>query len=128
MAAQGAGAGGESFSLRSPQHVGVYRSRRSEQGWRAQFSFANKVINLGTYDTAEDAARVWNETALLLRGEAATLNPVEPLVPAGYVQGELRLPSQKAAAAVKAAAQAAGLSESVIQGIKVVSHSSIHYA
>ena len=43
MAAQGAGAGGESFSLRSPQHVGVYRSRRSEQGWRAQFSFANKV-------------------------------------------------------------------------------------
>lgn len=65
---------------------------------------------------------------LCCAGEAATLNPVEPLVPAGYVQGELRLPSQKAAAAVKAAAQAAGLSESVIQGIKVVSHSSIHYA
>jgi hypothetical protein len=45
--AQGAGAGGESFSLRSPQHVGVYRSRRSEQGWRAQFSFANKVGAFG---------------------------------------------------------------------------------
>jgi hypothetical protein len=28
-----------------------------------------QVINLGTYDAADDAARVWNEAALLLRGE-----------------------------------------------------------
>jgi hypothetical protein len=35
--------GQEGFSLRNPQYVGVYRSRRTEQGWRAQFSYANKV-------------------------------------------------------------------------------------
>jgi hypothetical protein len=35
--------GSQGFSLRSAQYVGVYRSRRAEQGWRAQFSFANKV-------------------------------------------------------------------------------------
>jgi hypothetical protein len=36
-------AGQEGFVLRNPQYVGVYRSRRTEQGWRAQFSYANKV-------------------------------------------------------------------------------------
>lgn len=148
-AAGAAGAsGGDStqakFSLRSTKFTGVYRSRRSQEGWRAQFCYANKVcvcvgvvvvvcvgvcrlsssehaaswrswhvlavqitalgcqffaavccqvlchlnlnamlccavrphmytnkqvINLGTFTTEEEAARVWNEAALLFRGE-----------------------------------------------------------
>lgn len=89
---------------------------------------ARCVLGICTQFATQHPVHVLCCAVLCRAGEAATLNPVEPLVPAGYVQGELRLPSQKAAAAVKAAAQAAGLSESVIQGIKVVSHSSIHYA
>ena len=53
-------------------------------------------------------------------GEGTWLNPVQPPVPEHYVKGELHLSSQKAAAAVKAAAQTAGLSESVVAGVKVV--------
>lgn len=43
MGSAGSGGAPEGFSLRNPQFVGVYKSRRSEQGWRAQFSHANKV-------------------------------------------------------------------------------------
>lgn len=34
------------FSLRSVKFTGVYRSRRSQEGWRAQFCYANKVRTL----------------------------------------------------------------------------------
>lgn len=36
-------AGTAKFSLRSDKYTGVYRSRRSQEGWRAQFCYANKV-------------------------------------------------------------------------------------
>jgi hypothetical protein len=150
--AEGGGAAAK-FSLRSIKFTGVYRSRRSQEGWRAQFCYANKVrvsacmlgsgnptaptaghthareqsrsafsaqnwcsrcilqrsdlpsvgscgvgfgpdcrvpvprppcfravhpifclsvlsqvINLGTFATEDEAARVWNEAALLFRG------------------------------------------------------------
>lgn len=35
--------GAAKFSLRSIKYTGVYRSRRSQEGWRAQFCYANKV-------------------------------------------------------------------------------------
>jgi hypothetical protein len=53
-------------------------------------------------------------------GKDTWLNPVEPPTPAGYVPGELHLSSQKAAAAVRAAATAAGLPDSVANGVKDV--------
>ncbi len=56
----------------------------------------------------------------LCAGEGTALNSVEPVVRAGYVKGELHLPTQKAVAAVRAAAQTAGMPESVVMGIKVV--------
>jgi hypothetical protein len=54
----GSGSTQEGFSLRNPQFVGVYKSRRSEQGWRAQFSHANKVslCGLGVVATAAQGA------------------------------------------------------------------------
>lgn len=76
---------------------------------RAQFCYANKVINLGTFATEEEAARVWNEAALLFRGcihagliagADAWLDPVEPQLPEDYKAGELHLASDKAAFAV----------------------------
>lgn len=47
MGSAGSASAPEGFSLRNPQFVGVYKSRRSEQGWRAQFSHANKVSFCG---------------------------------------------------------------------------------
>lgn len=58
--------------------------------------------------------------ALLLAGKDTWLNPVDPPTPPGYVPGELHLSSQKAAAAVRAAAIAAGLPESVANGVTVI--------
>lgn len=44
----------------------------------------HQVVNLGTFDTAEDAARVWNEAAALFRGKHTRFDTrVSP--PAGSV-------------------------------------------
>lgn len=43
MQAGGAGPAAAGFSIRSVKYTGIYRSRRFEEGWRAQFAFANKV-------------------------------------------------------------------------------------
>jgi hypothetical protein len=46
-----------------------------------------QVLNLGTYETEDDAARAWNAAALYFRGEAAWLNPVVPQLPDDYIPG-----------------------------------------
>jgi len=43
MQTGGGGSAAAGFSIRSVRYTGVYRSRRFEEGWRAQFAFANKV-------------------------------------------------------------------------------------
>jgi hypothetical protein len=53
-------------------------------------------------------------------GEGTWLNPVQPVLPEGYAHGELHLSSQKAVAAVQAAAAAAGLPDAVVRGVKLM--------
>lgn len=48
-----------------------------------------QVLNLGTYETEDDAARAWNAAALYFRGEGTWLNPVEPPLPEDYAPGHL---------------------------------------
>lgn len=64
--------------------------------------------------SAADCVPVW------WPGESTWLNPVQPPLPEGYVHGELHLSSQKAVAAVQAAAAAAGLADAVVRGVKLL--------
>jgi hypothetical protein len=49
---------------------------RDGKKWRAQIKINRKAHNLGSYDTEEEAAIVYNERALALWGEFAKLNKV----------------------------------------------------
>lgn len=52
---------------------------RKERGtFRAQIRFQGRLIIIGTYKTAEEAARAYNTTARRLFGEHAELNDLEP--------------------------------------------------
>jgi hypothetical protein len=46
-----------------------------------------QVLNLGTYETEDAAARAWNAAALYFRGEGTWLNPVVPQLPDDYIPG-----------------------------------------
>lgn len=52
-------AGAAKFSLRSVKYTGVYRSRRSQEGWRAQFCYANKVIGPADHITVVLLSAAW---------------------------------------------------------------------
>lgn len=49
-------------------------SKHGLSGWRAQISHNYKYINIGTFDTPEEAAIAWNKKAVELRGSFAILN------------------------------------------------------
>jgi len=56
----------------SSGYRGVYANRVGT--WIAQIRHNGQLYNLGTYDTPEEAARVWDEAAKEKHGEFATLN------------------------------------------------------
>lgn len=68
-----------------------------------------QVLNLGTYESEDDAARAWNAAAVYFRGEGTWINPVQPPLPANYQPGVLQGPAAAvaAAAAIKQAQEAA---------------------
>ncbi len=47
---------------------------KSTKKWLAQITVNNKNINLGYYDTAEEAAKAYNTAAIKYHGEFAQLN------------------------------------------------------
>jgi hypothetical protein len=51
---------------------GVYRTTSGR--WRAQIKHGGIIHQLGSYDTPEQAARVWDEAAKQMHGEFAMLN------------------------------------------------------
>ncbi|KAF6263698.1 hypothetical protein COO60DRAFT_1458034 [Scenedesmus sp. NREL 46B-D3] len=80
------------------QYTGVYQSRRARRLAHAvqlqqqvHSSLVEqqgmKVLNLGTYETEDDAARAWNAAALYFRGKGSWLNPVVPQLPDDYIPG-----------------------------------------
>ena len=44
--------------------------------WRARITHHHNKINIGSYDTEEDAAKAYNEMALQLRGSSAIVNKI----------------------------------------------------
>ena len=55
-------------------YKGVFRSGKK---YRARISVNNKLYNLGTYSTKEEAAKKYNEAALKYFGEYAKLNVIK---------------------------------------------------
>ena len=58
---------------KSGRFKGVHRSTRSGR-WVAQIKAGGPTKHIGTFDTAEDAARAYDAEAVLLHGEFAWLN------------------------------------------------------
>lgn len=59
----------------SSKYKGVYWNK-SRKKWQVNITFNYKVINLGRFDSEEEAALVYNKKALELFGEFARLNNV----------------------------------------------------
>ena len=58
---------------------GVTQIKRSGK-WQASYRHGKKLLHLGTYDTAEDAARAYDQAVIRLKGDLATTNfPLEDL-------------------------------------------------
>lgn len=66
---------GKSKSKYTSKYKCVYWNER-RQRWIAKMQANNKYIWIGTYSNEEDAARAYNEAALLHHGEFASLNDV----------------------------------------------------
>lgn len=58
---------------RKGEFRGVHRSGKGGR-WRARIDSNGKRINLGTYDTAAEAARAYDTAACVYHGEFAVLN------------------------------------------------------
>ncbi|PRW61358.1 AP2 domain class transcription [Chlorella sorokiniana] len=58
--------------MRSMKFKGVYRMPNGR--WRAQFTHRNKVIQIGMYDSEEEAARAWDRAAIQYRGLGTKIN------------------------------------------------------
>ena len=58
---------------RISKYKGVFPNRAR---WMAQITFQRRCHHLGTFDTQEEAARVYNEAALRMHGDFASLNVV----------------------------------------------------
>jgi len=57
----------------SPVYTGVSRSGLNGR-WRAQLSTRGRTVHLGTFASAEEAARAWDRAAVQERGKAAVTN------------------------------------------------------
>jgi hypothetical protein len=57
----------------SPVYTGVSRSGLNGR-WRAQLSTRGRTVHLGTFPSAEEAARAWDRAAVQERGKAAVTN------------------------------------------------------
>lgn len=60
-------------SSNTSKYRGVTKIKRSGK-WQASYRHGNKLLYLGTYDTAEEAARAYDRTVNELKGDKAILN------------------------------------------------------
>lgn len=61
-------------------YKGVAYDPRNEK-WYSRIRHNNKLNHLGTFETAEEAALAYNEKAIILFGEFASLNKLEDIEP-----------------------------------------------
>jgi hypothetical protein len=65
------------LSSNTSGYRGVTQIKRSGK-WQASYRHGKKLLHLGTYSTAEDAAKAYDRAVIRLKGDLATTNfPLE---------------------------------------------------
>jgi len=62
---------------RNGRFTGVYRMRNNR--WRSQLCHRRRLIQIGVFDTADEAAHAWDAAAISVRGQTEGLNFQESL-------------------------------------------------
>jgi hypothetical protein len=68
------------MNVAGPQYRGVCWHKKDKK-WRAKLKVGYHHVFLGNYDTAEEAALVWDHAARVLRGPDAKPNFPDAVVP-----------------------------------------------
>jgi AP2 domain len=83
------------FRNNTSGYKGVTRAPKGEGRWTAAIGFNRRLINLGTYDSPEEAAYAYDQAAVSYFGEWARTNAMLGLATVAPTRPRLRRPSER---------------------------------